>query len=412
MDADELLLPIESPDVAEPVSRAEERGGSGWWPAIAVVALLVALFALIRNDSEPREVEPPVEGPATSTTLPATTSAPVTVPPPAEAVGPSFEPPLLGRVWNSELVILDSDVVTFIDLASGDHRTADLSEAVRPPVAFYEDSIVFSDGRDLVRVTPGFAKHRFVRADARTVVPLPGVPVAFHDADSSQAEVVVVGDNMGATTWLDPGAEPWAMWNGQVLVGREGLIELVPLDGSDPAAIAEGTILAASGEAVLYEACPGGAADDADPTPDLLDPPLVECRAVLLHRDGAVSASFDLPDEMAAVSLAPRGNHVIYVAELAPESGTDVVFVLATDGLTPALSVTVAPEVGDEHWPRPLWAQDGTVAVVEGRDGSVLVDLERGGAIELDQVLGDLQGEVIGFVSIRHEAGINSPAEP
>ena len=47
------------------------------------------------------------------------------------------------------------------------------------------------------------------------------------------------------------------------------------------------------------------------------------------------------------------------------------------DGLTPAVSVTVAPEIGADGWPRPLWAQDGSVAVVEGRDGSVLVDLER-----------------------------------
>lgn len=418
MDDDVLILPVEPSDLADPEPVAEARpGGSGWWPGIAIVAVLVALFSLIRTDSEPRVADTP-ETTVPPVTTPVTTEAAVTVPP-TEPKGPTFEPPLLGRVWNSDLVVVDADVVTFIDLASGETRTADLAESVVPPVAFYEDTIVYSNGRDLIRVTPGFARPRFVRADARNVVPLPGVPLAFHDTDSSsQAEVVVVGDSMGATTWLEPGAHPWAMWNGQILVATDQRIELVPLGESDPVFLAEGTVLAASGDAVLYRVCPGSDVGDQTGQEGLADSsadgpllPVVDCDVMLLRRDGTLTPSVDLPDDTRAVSLAPLGNHVIYVTEQFPGSGVDVVFVATTDGLGEPVSVTAAATTDDGDWPMPLYAQDGSVVVVHGRGGEVLIDLEQVGFLGMEHVLGDLEGEIVGFVSIRHEAGITSPAE-
>ena len=171
---------------------------------------------------------------------------------------------MLGRLWNSELVVVDADVVTFIDLNNGEIRSADLSEEVLPPVAFYDDSIAFSNGRDLIRVTPGFANRRYIKHDARDVTPLPGQPLAFHDADSpNRAEIVVVGSSTGTTTWLADGAVPWAMWDGRVLISIDQRIELVPLDGSATELVAEGTLLAASGDAMLYRSCPEGSSDES-----------------------------------------------------------------------------------------------------------------------------------------------------
>ena len=212
MDDDLLLLPLEPSDLADPEpATIYPQDGSGWWPVIAViavVAVLIALFALIRDDSGPRVAESPdvVDAPIT---VPVTTEAVVTVPVTIEPEGVAFDPPLLGRLWNSELVVVDADVVTFIDLNDGEIRSADLSEEVLPPVAFYDDSIAFSDGRDLIRVTPGFANRRYIKHDARDVIPLPGQPLAFHDADSpNRAEIVVVGSTTGTTTWLADGAVP------------------------------------------------------------------------------------------------------------------------------------------------------------------------------------------------------------
>ena len=58
------------------------------------------------------------------TTVPIRTEAAVTVPATIEPEGSAFDPPLLGRLWNSELVVVDTDVVTFIDLNKGEIRSA------------------------------------------------------------------------------------------------------------------------------------------------------------------------------------------------------------------------------------------------------------------------------------------------
>ena len=408
MDDDVLILPLDPSDLAdqEPATTSPQDG-SGWWPVIAVVAVLIAVFALIRNDGEPRVAESP-ETADPSTTVPVTSEAAVTVPVVGEPDGSAFDPPLLGRVWNSELVIIDTDVVTFIDLNNGEIRSADLAEDVLPPVAFYDDSIAFSDGRDLIRVTPGFAKRRYIRHDARNVIPLPGQPLAFHDADSpNQAEVVVVGPIMGSITTLADGAMPWAMWDGSVLVSIGQRIELVPLDRSEPELVAEGTLLAASGDALLYEYCPDGSSEQsADDQP----PGATDCEVRLVRRSGAETPSVDLPDEILAISLAPFGNHVIYVAETEPGTGTAVVFVAGTDGSGEAVPVTAVDTESAGDWPAPMWSQDGTVVVVAGRDGQALIDVEDGGALDIEQVVGDLEGDIVGFVSIRHLSGTSGAA--
>ena len=96
MDDDLLLLPLEPSDLADPEpATIYPQDGSGWWPVIAVVAVLIALFALIRDDSGPRVAESPdvVDAPIT---VPVTTEAVVTVPVTIEPEGVAFEPAAAG----------------------------------------------------------------------------------------------------------------------------------------------------------------------------------------------------------------------------------------------------------------------------------------------------------------------------
>ena len=126
------------------------------------------------------------------------------------------------------------------------------------------------------------------------------------------------------------------------------------------------------------------------------------CEVLLVRPSGTVTA-VDLPDDVLAVSLAPLGNHLIYVAETVPGSpASAVVFVAGTDGSGEAVSVTaVGPETIDD-WPVPMWSQDGRVVIVADRDGQVLIDVRSGGALDVRQVVGHVEGDIVGFVSIRH----------
>jgi hypothetical protein len=418
MDDNLLLRPLEPSDLTdrEPAPEAP-AGGSGWWPVIAVVASVIALLSLIRDTGEPRSEQaaeattPPVSAPVTSPVT-QVTAPPETVPP-----APSFDPPLLGRVWNSELVLVDTDVVRFVDLATGEVRSADVAEEIRPPVAFYQDSIAFSNGRDLIRVTPGFANPRIVRADAREVSPLPGLPVAFHDHDSAGlAEIVVVGDEMGSVIWLEAGSRPLAMWNGRVLASNGERIELITIDGSASEHLADGTVLAASGGAVLYRSCADLDPSEAEGQGDaagLLTEPADDsgCPVLLMRRDRSVTPSVQLPESALAVSIGPNGNHVIFVAPDERDPGVAIVFVAATEEAAPRSSVATLDRDVMIDWPEPMWSHDGSAAVIAGRDGNEMIDVETGGAIDVGQIIGDVEGEVVGFVSIRHAAGITSPAD-
>lgn len=418
MDDDVLLRPFEPSDLTdrEPMPEAPP-GGSGWWPVIAVVASVIALLSLIRDSGEPRAEEvaeattPPVSAPVTS---PVTQ---VTVPPEAGPAVPSFDPPLLGRVWNSELVLVDTDVVRFVDLATGEVRSADVAEDIRPPVAFYQDSIAFSNGRDLIRVTPGFANPRVVRADAREVTPLPGLPLAFHDHDSAGlVEIVVVGDEMGSVIWLEAGSRPWAMWNGRVLTSDGERIELTAIDGSESELLADGTVLAASGDAVLYRSCAELVPPEDEGQNGVAGTPTEPadgsgCPVLLMRRDRTVTPSVQLPEEALAVSVGPNGNHVIFVAPDERDPGVAMVFVASTEEAANRSSVASVDLDAMIDWPDPMWSHDGTAAIIAGRDGEEMIDVETGGAIDMGQIIGDVEGEVVGFVSIRHEAGITSPAD-
>ena len=190
------------------------------------------------------------------------------------------------------------------------------------------------------------------------------------------------------------------MWDGRVLISIDQRIELVPLDGSATELVAEGTLLAASGDALLYESCPDGSSDESAAEQTLGS---ADCEVLLVRISGTVTASVDLPDAVLAVSLAPLGNHLIYVAEMVPGSpASAVVFVAGTDRTSEAVSVTaVRPSITDD-WPVPMWSQDGRVVIVAGRDGQVLIDVRSGGALDIEQVVGHIEGDIVGFVSIRH----------